>query len=148
MFDWKHSETVDVDADASQVWALWSDPETWPVWSTELERVVLDGAFVEGTKGTMKPAARPELAFELIQVKPNQGFVGRVRLPLTTLDFAHDYIPANDPGEAARITHAAEFRGVLAPLFGVLIGRDIKRHMRPAMQELAKRARTLSPTGP
>ncbi|MCW5220077.1 hypothetical protein D5041_09925 [Verminephrobacter aporrectodeae subsp. tuberculatae] len=146
MFTWKHSETVEVQADASQIWAMWSAPETWPAWDVELEWVTLSGGFVEGAKGEMKPKKGPRISFELIQVRPHESFMDRARLPLTTLDFGHFYTPARGPADSARITHTVEFHGLLAPVFGFLIGRNIKQHLRPAMMELAARARAVDRT--
>jgi len=143
MFTWKYNETVDIHASADKVWAIWSDPTAWPVWDAELTWVTLDGAFVKGTKGKMKPASGPEVKFELINVEPNKMFTDRAGLPLTTLDFTHFYTPADNNGTPAQITHGVEFRGMLAPLFGVLIGRNIKKHLRAAMLELANQAQNI-----
>lgn len=85
----------------------------------------------------MKPASSPEIEFELVTVEPNKMFTDRARLPLITLDFTHFYTPADNDGTPARITHGVKFRGVLAPLFGILTGRNIKKHLRTVMLELA-----------
>ncbi|MFD1792691.1 hypothetical protein ACFSE0_13800 [Ochrobactrum teleogrylli] len=116
----------------------------WPTWDSELEWVILHGPFVEGTKGTMKPRQGPKVTFELVKVVPNESFVDRARLPLTTLDFGHYYFPSDNAGSEAMITHTVEFRGFLAPLFGRLIGRNIKLHLRSAMEKLAEQAFTTS----
>ncbi len=49
----EHSQTVTTTAPPSAVWALWSDPSTWPSWDPSVVAVALDGPFAEGTTGTM-----------------------------------------------------------------------------------------------
>lgn len=143
MFVWKYSETVDVYVNVDIVWKIWSDPKTWPMWDTELKWVTLNGPFIKGTKGKMKPVSGPEIAFELINVEQNKMFTDRAKLPLTTLDFIHFYTPIDSNQTIAQITHAVEFRGLLAPLFGFLIGRNIKKHLRSAMLELLNMAQNM-----
>lgn len=141
MFTWKHSETVDTQADAAQIWALWSDPRTWPQWDSSLESASLDGGvFIPGAKGRVKPKKGITSEFVLLEVKPLESFVNRSQLPLTTLDMGHFYTPATAESGSARITHTVVFDGWLAPLFGFFIGRKIRQHLRPAMLELARLA--------
>jgi hypothetical protein len=148
MFTWSYSETVEVSVEPAHIWALWSKPESWPEWDKEIDWVAMKGPFIVGSKGRMKPKKGPEVGFELIQVVSNRSFVDRAQLPLTRLDFGHEYILPRKAGESAHITHTVEFRGLLAPLFGFLIGRNIKSHLRDAMLELAKLAQPSNSTLP
>jgi len=140
MFTWKYDETIDIDADADSVWAIWSNPAQWPSWDAEIKSATLDGDFIQGSLGKMKPASGPEIKFEITDAQPGKQFTNRAKLPLTTLDFSHVYLPASDQ-TPAKITHGVEFRGIMAPLFGALIGRNIKKHLRTAMLELAHQAK-------
>jgi len=94
----------------------------------------------------MKPISGPQIEFEIIRATPEKMFIDRAKLPLTTLDFIHIYTPSDENGTPAKITHGIEFRGILAPLFGFLIGRNIKKHLRGAMLELAKKAHHINKT--
>jgi len=140
MFVWQYSETVETYATAEAIWALWSDPATWHTWDAEVTSASIYGEFAQGAKGVMQPASGPKVAFELTQVDINSAFVNRARLPLATLDFSHRYIPSSIDGVPAQVTHGVEIRGLLAPLFGFLIGRGVKKHLRTAMLKLAEKA--------
>ena len=135
MFTWQHSEKVVTNATSKQIWALWQDAATWPRWDSELEWVKLGGPFVVGTKGSMKPRGGPVVAFELTYVEENKQFIDCAKLPLTTLAFTHRYEVL--AGGGAQIVHAVEMRGLLAPLFGRVIGSKIRAHLRDAMLTLS-----------
>ncbi|GBQ09267.1 SRPBCC family protein [Swaminathania salitolerans] len=139
MFTWTHSETVTTPASASQIWARWADAANWPEWDREVEWVRLNGPFSKGTTGKMKPSGGPEVAFELTEVTPNVSFTDTARLPLTEMVFTHEYLPQED-GEQARIRHSVTLTGLLAPLFGKVIGTKIKAHLAEAMEKLSCRA--------
>jgi len=88
----------------------------------------------------MQPKSGPKVAFTLTEVELNKRFTNRAKLPLATLDFSHFYNPKSEDAAAAQITHSVEIRGLLAPLFGLVIGRGVKKHLRLAMCKLAEQA--------
>ncbi|KPN61547.1 Polyketide cyclase / dehydrase and lipid transport [Aliiroseovarius crassostreae] len=139
MFTWTYSETVPTHASASQIWAHWQDTENWPAWDSELDWVRLEGPFEVGTTGKMKPSAGPEVAFELSEVSHEKSFSDTARLPLTKMVFQHEYLPQPDT-ETGQIRHTVSMTGLLAPLFGQVIGRQIKAHLRSAMETLSTQA--------
>lgn len=142
MFIWIYSEDVPTQATAEQIWEMWKDAATWPCWDSELEWVKLDGNFVTGTRGSMKPASGPVVKFLLNKVVVNRSFSNIARLPLTHLAFEHEYFPPQNDGVPAQIRHSVTMSGLLAPLFGRIIGSKIKIHLRQAMLELSERALT------
>ncbi|ECI9604892.1 hypothetical protein C9X02_20800 [Salmonella enterica subsp. enterica serovar Enteritidis] len=142
MFTWAYSEQVTTLAPPEQIWTMWQDASTWPCWDTELEWVRLEGEFVIGTVGLMKPTSGPEVKFRLSEVVPLRSFSSVAQLPLTRLVFNHEYLSSQEGDGAAQIRHSVTMYGLLAPLFGRLIGGKIKNHLRQAMQELSQRALT------
>jgi len=144
MFVWKHSEVVNTKASASEIWIWWKDAANWPLWDKELKWVRLDGEFVEGATGKMKPTAGPEVHFTLDKVVVNQSFSNTAKLPFTQLVFNHEYLTPGKPGDTAKIRHTVTMTGLLTPLFGRVIGSKIRLNLREAMLELSKRATTSS----
>ncbi|ENU2135348.1 hypothetical protein ACE60T_005791 [Salmonella enterica] len=142
MFTWTYSEQVTTRATPEQIWTMWKDAASWPCWDRELEWVRMEGEFVVGTVGRMKPASGPGMKFFLCDVVPLRFFSCVAQLPLTRLVFSHEYLsPVEDDG-AAQIRHSVTMNGLLAPLFGRLAGGKIKAHLRQAMLELSLRALT------
>ncbi|NMZ00016.1 hypothetical protein HBO04_07790 [Pseudomonas proteolytica] len=140
MFEWAYVETVNTSATAEQIWSVWQDAENWPKWDDQLEWVKWDGPFIEGVKGTMKPSDGPVVTFVLTEVKEFSSFTDRASLPLTTIDFIHTYESTVDGH--GKIVHKVEMRGLLAPLFGRIIGSKIRIHLRSAMEKLSILAQT------
>jgi len=138
-FVWRYSETVDTRAAAECVWSLWSNPVTWALWDDSVKSAFIHGDFIQGTKGVMLPKSGPKVVFELSKVDVNKAFTNRAKLPLATLDFFHTYTPSTEEG-MAQVTHGVEIRGLFAPLFGFLIGRGIKKHLRASMLKLTEKA--------
>jgi Polyketide cyclase / dehydrase and lipid transport len=55
MLSWRCAETIEIAADADQIWRIWSDVANWPRWDGELEWAKLNGPFEAGVVGAMKP---------------------------------------------------------------------------------------------
>ncbi|WP_317992820.1 SRPBCC family protein [Bartonella gliris] len=141
MFQWTYSEEINTEASAEQIWAMWENVTTWPCWDHELEWVELSGAFKVGAVGKMKPKRGPKVTFTLDKVIKNVCFSDYARLPFTRMIFDHEYIRSTKSGSSNnKIRHTVTMSGLLAPLFGVIIGSKIKMHLRNAMMEMNRRA--------
>ncbi|EJF75526.1 hypothetical protein MCO_01810 [Bartonella sp. DB5-6] len=147
MFKWTHSEEINTEASAEQIWAMWEDAATWPCWDNELEWVELLGAFKTGTVGQMKPKKGPKVIFTLDKVIKNVCFSNYAKLPFTRMIFDHEYISSTKSGSSHnKIRHTVTMSGILSPLFGMIIGSKIKLHLRDAMIEMSHHALTENKT--
>ncbi|WP_019219879.1 hypothetical protein [Bartonella florencae] len=143
MFKWIHREEINTEASAEQIWAMWEDVTTWPCWDHELEWVELSGAFKAGTAGQMKPKKVPKVTFILDKVMKNVCFSNYAKLPFTHIRFNHEYVLSTESGFLKnKIRHTVAMSGLLAPLFGMIIGTKIKQHLRDAMIEMNRQALT------
>lgn len=133
MFKWEFTETIETDATPEQIWSLWENVNTWPLWDKEISWVKLHGPFLAGTHGQMKPIDGPKVNFTLIEVEKNKKFIDQAKLPLTVMNFSHFYHVPTSEGGKSTIQHHVEIKGLLAPLFGFIIGRKIKKHLKQAM---------------
>ncbi|MGF7157577.1 hypothetical protein [Bartonella heixiaziensis] len=147
MFKWIHSEEINTEASAEQIWAMWEDVSTWPCWDHELEWVELSGAFKAGAVGQMKPKKGPKVTFTLDKVIKNVCFFDYARLLFTRMVFDHEYISSTKSNSSNnKIRHTVTMSGLLSPLLGVIIGSKIKLHLRDAMMEMSRRALTENKT--
>ncbi|WP_375614746.1 MULTISPECIES: hypothetical protein [unclassified Bartonella] len=147
MFKWIYSEEISTEASAEKIWAIWEDVASWPCWDSELEWVELSGPFKEGAIGRMKPKKGPTVTFTLDKVIKNICFSDYAKLPFTRMSFNHEYICSTKSGSSNnKIRHTVIISGLLAPLFGMIIGSKIKLHLRDAMIEMSKRALTENKT--
>jgi uncharacterized protein YndB with AHSA1/START domain len=117
---WKTEASRFVRASRESIWQLWTDVERWPRWDDDVEWAKLDGAFVAGTRGKLKPRGGPVTKFEVLSVDPYRSFCDRSYLPLTHLDFTHRLDPADG---GVHVTHTITVSGPLGWLFSRIIGR-------------------------
>lgn len=71
------------------LWPLYADVGRWKTWDEAIDSVTLDGAFVQGARGTLSLRGKPVLDFTLTEVHPNQSFSDETRVGPMTVRFAH-----------------------------------------------------------
>jgi uncharacterized protein YndB with AHSA1/START domain len=67
----RFSHTLKTTATPERIWAIWTDVEHWAQWDTELISADLDGAFVLGAIGRLKPKTGGVTKFEISQFNPS-----------------------------------------------------------------------------
>ncbi len=136
MFSWSVEASCTTSAPKENVWKLWSDVETWPMWDHGLEWCRLDGPFSAGTKGALKPKGSPTVSFELTHVEPGHSYSDLSSLPLTKLKFTHT-LEKLSRGQY-QIRHRASCKGLLAPILFLTLRRDLKKGMPQSVRKLAE----------
>jgi len=131
----KHS--ILTDASPSKIWEYWSDVETWHTWDNGLAGAGIEGEFVKGSKGWLKPADGPKTKLELIEVRENQFFHDITKLPLGKIDFYHTL---EQVGEQTKITQQIEMNGPLTFIFSRLVGKGLRERLPSVMNKLAQLA--------
>ena len=135
MWTFEHTETT--RAAPPQLWARYSEPTSWPEWDHQTASVTVQGPFVVGTCGSLKPVKAPATPFIFTEVTPEVSFTDVSRLPLSRLAFAHRIEPT---ATGSRFTHCVTITGPLSPLFARIIGQRIAAGMPAAMRALARLA--------
>lgn len=133
--------TVETKASASSIWRLWQDVQNWNTWDTGIEYSTIQGPFITGTKGTLKPKGGPLVHTQLTLVEPLKRFVDESKLPLATrLIFSHFL---EEIKGKTLVTHQIEMKGPFAFLFAFLIGRTMKKNLPHEMLAMVKKAENL-----
>lgn len=131
-------EVIEINAPVEKVYSLYSDVESWSAWDPDVKRSSIEGAFVTGAKGTLTPTKGPKAKITFVQIVPNQSFTVESKLPLSTMCFEHE-ITASDLNIVS-VVHRVKFTGFLAPVFGRLIGSQIKKGLPNTLLGLKKAA--------
>lgn len=119
--DFHHVETLRTTASPERVFALWSDPSTWASWDPPVEKVVLDGPFRVGTSGTMVMAGGFEMPFELVEVRPDHGYLDVIRMGELEIRIDH-VVEAVDGGSLVTVT--TDITGPGAEGIGAMVTAD------------------------
>lgn len=102
--------------------ARWADTATWPLWNQDTDWVRLDGEFVEGGTGVLKPKGGPKTRF-VITTLTDREFTDVSLLPGAKLTFRH-LVDVTGAGETV-VEVTASLAGPMAWLWKKILGNDI-----------------------
>ena len=122
-----------INADAASVYSAYEDVSTWSTWDPETESAILNGDFQVGTIGKIKPKGAPVSKIKLIEVTPNESFTVECNLPLCKMLFVHEL---NTVEQGTEVINKILFQGLLAPIFGRLIGKSIDKSLPESLEGL------------
>jgi len=117
-------ETLHIDVPAKKLFEIYQDVDNWSKWDPEITSSSLNGEFATGTTGTLKPVSGFESKIVLTEVVPDSSFTVQLKLPLCIAKFEHE-LKSN--GTGTEVLHRVKFEGLLSPLFGRLIGGQIRK---------------------
>ena len=122
-------------APPSAFFSRWGDMATWPEWNADLDWVQLDGPFVSGATGRLKPTGGPKVRFVVERLDPEREFVDVSRLVGARLTFAH--LVERLPDEGCRVDVTVTIAGPLAWLWTKILGKGIAESVQPDLIRLA-----------
>lgn len=137
----------DVSASAEQVWAVLTDFGRYADWNPSVPSISGDLRPGSTVSLTLVLPGRGKLAVkaELLEVSPDtrltwRGNLGTDRLFTGYREFA--IVPAAP--DTVRVTHVEDLRGLIAPVFGALMGGALQRHHDGFNTALRRRAEDLA----
>lgn len=131
------SATITSTASPSAFFSEWADMASWPEWNLDTEWVRLDGAFAEGATGTLKPKGGPKVPFVVARLVDGEEFTDVSRLIGARLTFRH--LVAVDDGRTT-VSVEVSMTGPLAPVWRLILGKDLRSSLLPDLERLALRA--------
>ncbi|MEM6326023.1 MAG: SRPBCC family protein [Bacteroidota bacterium] len=132
------SHTLVTTASPDEVWRLWTDPDTWPAWDTELDSASLDGPWREGARGRLQPLSGPSSSFSVTAVSERETAFS-TRFPLGALRVVRRWEPVSDTQIA--ITHEVSFVGFSGRIFASRFGPRFRAALPQVMARLDSLAR-------
>lgn len=131
-----HSQSRETDASPAAVWAIWSNPKTWPEWNPDVKAISLS-SIVSGAAGTMETKAGGKHDITIDSVTPGRSFeLVSTGIPGHRLAFRCE---VEAQGVGSRISQGVTIRGPLAPLFNAVMGKKIAESFGPLLQGLKER---------
>ena len=90
-----------------EIWVNYATVNNWFKWEDDLLAITLNGQFEEGVTGEMTLQGMPPMAFELVEVTPNESFCDVTKIPnLGSLYFNHELIITE---KSTVVRHTVEF---------------------------------------
>ncbi|SFN08201.1 SRPBCC family protein [Variovorax sp. OV329] len=130
-------ESIEVQASPKTVFALYADVAAWASWDPDVRSSAIAGRFASGATGRLKPAKGPESKITFTEVVADKSFTVESRLPLCVMRFEHE-LSATSRGTT--VMHRVSFLGLLAPLFGRVIGGQIRKGLPRTLAGLKRAA--------
>lgn len=103
-----------------ELWPVLADVARWPELDFNIERLELAQAPAPGVEFFLKPRGGPRLRFRIGHFEAPTRYSDVCHLPLAVMETTHELVP----GPRTTIRVRIEVRGLLAPLWGVLVGRQ------------------------
>ncbi len=133
--------SLTIQASAADVFAFYADVANWPTWDVDAKAAYakaasIQGAFVSGAVGEIVPHGGPKSKLYFTEVRQNQGFTVMCKLPLCEMRFEYGLAEQGKKGGEVVATHRAVFVGLLAPIFGRLIGSGMRKTFPQSLQKL------------
>jgi hypothetical protein len=119
----------------------WADMATWPEWNLDTEWVRLDGPFVQGATGQLKPKGGPKVPFTVERLVPGREFVDVSRLVGARLTFAHT---VREIEGGCEISVTVTLTGPLAFAWRLILAKGIAASAQPDLERLAVVAESAS----
>ncbi len=130
--------STQINAPIATVFSLYADVPGWPTWDSDVKQATLDGPFVSGARGVIFPNGGPKSEIVFTEVVKNKNFVAQCKLPLCVMRFEHELVEGQSGTTSA--THRVIFSGLLAPVFGRLIGSGMRKTLPHALAGLKRAA--------
>lgn len=126
----KFEDSIRIIATPTQVYSIYKDVANWPTWDPETVSASIDGDFVVGTTGKIKPGNEPETKITWVEVSPDRSFTVECKLPLCKMRFIHKMSAENDQ---TLVVNKIELTGLMSSIFGLIIGSKLKQGVRQSL---------------
>ena len=130
-------EKILINASLEKVFSLYANVADWSSWDPDVKSSSVSGAFISGARGVLEPSSGPKAKIVFTEVMLNQSFTVESKLPLCIMRFEHKL---SSEGNQTRALHRVSFVGFLSPLFGRLIGSQIRKGLPRTLEGLKRAA--------
>ena len=129
----KFEDSIKITTNPAHVFSTYKDVANWPTWDPETVSASIEGDFVVGATGKIKPGKEPETTITWVEVTPDKSFTVECKLPLCKMQFIHEMTTENDQ---TLVVNKIELTGLLSSVFGLLIGSKLKQGMNASLAGL------------
>jgi hypothetical protein len=129
------SVTKTTDKSASDIYKLYSDVANWKSWDKSVEFSELEGEFIKGATGQMKPVGGPKSKILISGAIPNEYAASTCNLIFCHILFEQSI---KDLGEKREVTHSVSLIGPLAGLFKLILEKDLTKDLESGVDSVCK----------
>ena len=132
---WAIESIQEIDVDPAAVFALYMDPSTWSRWAHNATWAHADGPLVEGGMVDVRANYGTVYHCRIRKLEPGRAIEVVVKPALMTIINIYEVEPTE---RGARIRHAFEVSGPIAPLVQVAAARIYRRQLEEEVRAVAR----------
>jgi uncharacterized protein YndB with AHSA1/START domain len=122
-----------IAAPAEAVWELWVDPDRWPDWNQQIERVEVDGELRLGGEVRTKMRGGGTVRHTITELDPGRSLTYEARFPGARSGLEHRLEPGR---RSVEVTHRRYVDGPLSGFWALMLGR---KKMRESVERFLER---------
>jgi uncharacterized membrane protein len=132
-------QIIDIDAPWEKVWTVMTDVERWPEWTASVTSVALrdKAPFDVGSQARLRQPRLPVAIWTVTAFEPGHYFAWQTGVPGVRTVAGHRVEATESNG--AHVTLSLSWSGPLAPLIGLLYGKQSLRYVEMEAQGLKQR---------
>mgnify|MGYP000741738121 CR=1 FL=1 len=115
------------------VFRLYEEVRHWHTWDPDTQAATLDGPFAVGSRGRLTPTKGRAVPMVLTKVERERCFTVESRIPFFRMRFEHELVAAEGQTE---IVHRVTFSGLLTPILGNLLAKQLNTGLPVTLQRL------------
>jgi hypothetical protein len=116
---WTHRYQQSTDLPATVLWPVLANIAGWADIDENIEMIRVEGIPAKDTKFLLKPKGGPTLTFTIGDFDPPTTYSDMCHMPFATMKTTHHLVA----GDVTTIDIQIVIEGILAPLWGFLVGR-------------------------
>lgn len=114
---------AEIDAPASEVWAVLADVAQWPSWTPTMTSVSPDGSLAIGMKAKVKQPGQRVATYVVTALAAGRAFTWEARQVGVVLTAEHT---VEERGDGSAVTLGFSVGGLLGPVLRPLLGGKIR----------------------
>lgn len=138
---WMTEYTIETTVQPEAIWQQWIDIVGWNKTDPGVVESQLHGVLKVGATGRLKPKGGPAVHFVITNCEQGRSFIVENGMPLAHMTFEHEMKPT---AQGTQFTHRVRITGLLAPLWGRLMGQQIAKDLPGVMERMVAAATALS----
>lgn len=139
---WTGAYVAHADLSPAQLWPVIADVARWPEVDVNIAQLAITAPPAPGVPFTLKPHGGPTLRFVIGHFDAPRLYSDICRMPLAVMETVHAFTPDAEHG-GTRIEVRVEIRGLLARLWGRIVGQKHVAGLPAQTARIVARAREL-----
>lgn len=126
-----------VAASPERIFKIYEDVPNWHTWDPDTKSASLDGPLAVGARGRLTPTKGNTVPMVVTEAVKGKCFTVESKIPLFRMVFEHEL---SRRGSGTEVIHRVTFSGLLSPLIGRVLSRQLDTGLPVTLANLKRMA--------